>query len=403
MTGATGPPPLDGIRILELGSFIAGPFCAQILADFGAEVIKVESPISGDPMRQWGVHLHEGRSLWWPVIGRNRKCITLDLHHPTGQELARALAGKVDVLIENFRPGTLEEWGLAPGGLLAAHPGLIVARLSAFGQTGPYRDRPGFGSVAEAMGGLRYLTGFPDRPPPRVGLSIGDSVAGLHAAFGVMLALRHREVRGGNGQVIDAAITEAVLAMIESVLAEYSKTGAVRERTGSVLPGVAPSNLYETRDGRWIIIAANADGVFARLAHAMRRPEWTTDPEYATHRGRGRHQAELDEAIGAWARTFDAADLLNVLERAGVPFGSVYTAADIAADPHFRERGAVVTIDDPSFGPLAMQAPAPKLSATPGRIRWAGPPLGADNDEIYGRYLGLDEAALAALRDKGVI
>ncbi len=403
MMGDTEPLPLDGIRVLELGSFIAGPFCAQILADFGAEVVKVESPRGGDPMRQWGVHLHEGRSLWWPVIGRNRKCITLDLRHPKGQELARALARKVDVLIENFRPGTLEEWGLAPEALLAAHPGLIVVRLSAFGQTGPYRDRPGFGSVAEAMGGLRYLTGFPDRPPPRVGLSIGDSLAGLHAALGVMLALRHREVRGGTGQIIDAAITEAVLAVMESVLTEYSKTDAVRERTGSVLPGVAPSNLYETRDGRWVIIAANADGVFARLAQAMGRPEWSIDPEYATHRGRGRHQAELDGAIGAWARTFDAAALLDLLEQRGVPCGPVYTAADIVADRHFRERGAIITVDDANFGPLAMQAPAPKLSATPGRISWTGPPLGADNDEVYSRYLGLDEAVLAVLHDEGVI
>lgn len=395
--------PLRGVRVLELGSFIAGPYCGQLLADYGAEVIKLEPPGQGDAMRRWGVALFQGRSLWWPVIARGKKSVTVDLRRPEGQELARRLAERCDVLVENFRPGTLEAWGLGPEALWERNPGLVVVRISAFGQTGPYRDRPGFGSVAEAMGGLRYLVGFPDRPPPRVGISIGDTLAGIFGALGALLALREREVRGGRGQVVDVAIADAVLAVLESVIAECSVTGAVRERSGSVLPGVAPSNLYETGDGRWVIVAANADGVFARLAEAMGRPEWKTDPRYATHEARGRHQEELDEAIGAWVREHTAAELLAKLERFGVPAGPVYTAADVLRDPHFRERGSLAEVHNPGVGRVTMQAPVPKLTATPLPTPGPAPELGEHTEAVLQDLLGLSADEVARLREAGVV
>lgn len=394
--------PLAGVRVLELASFIAGPFCAMLLADFGAEVVKAEPPGEGDPMRQWGVHLDEGRSLWWPVIGRNKKSVTLDLRVPRGQALARALAQCVDILVENFRPGTLERWGLAPEVLHALHPGLVIVRISGFGQTGPYRHRAGFGSVAEAMGGLRYLTGDPDRPPVRVGLSIGDTLAGLFAAYGAVVALREREARG-RGRVVELGITDAVVAVLESVLTEYSRLGVVRERTGNILPGIAPSNLYPTADGSWVVIGANADSVFARLCRAMGRPELAQDPRYATHTARGQRQQELDELVAAWTRTLPRAALLASLEEHGVPAGPVYTAADVAHDPHYRARGTVREVQDPAFGRLLMQGPVPFFDGGGGAIRWTGPPLGAHNEEIYGGWLGLSGEELRALRDEGVI
>lgn len=395
--------PLSGIRVLELGSFIAGPYCAQLLADYGAEVIKLEPPGQGDAMRRWGVALFEGRSLWWPVIARGKKSVTVDLRRPEGQELARRLAERCDVLVENFRPGTLEAWGLGPEALWERNPGLVVVRISAFGQTGPYRDRAGFGSVAEAMGGLRYLVGFPDRPPPRVGISIGDTLAGMFGALGALLALREREVKGGRGQVVDVAITDAVLAVLESVVAECSVTGAVRERSGSVLPGVAPSNLYETRDGKWVIVAANADGVFARLADAMGRPEWKADPRYATHEARGRHQEELDEAIGTWVREHSAAELLAKLERFGVPTGPVYSAADVLQDPHFRARGSLVEVDNPGVGRVVMQAPVPRLESTPLPNPGPAPQLGEHTEAVLRDLLGLSAEEVERLREAGVV
>jgi crotonobetainyl-CoA:carnitine CoA-transferase CaiB-like acyl-CoA transferase len=401
---STGP--LQGLKVIEMGSFIAGPFCGQLLADFGADVIKLEPPGTGDAMRQWGVAKRDGKSLWWPVIARNKQSVTLDLRQPDGRELARRLIAQADVLVENFRPGTLEEWGLGPDRLKADNPGLIVTRVSGFGQTGPYAKRAGFGSVAEAMAGMRHLAGFPDRPPPRVGLSIGDSLAGVFAAMGVLLALRTRDAHSGGqgqGQVVDVAITESVLAVLESVVSEYSGTGAVRGRTGSILPGVAPSNLYPTADGTWILIGANADGIFRRLAQAMGEPELGADERYATHGARGRHQDELDARIAAWTARHDLDYLVTLLEGHGVPAGPVNDAAGVVADPHLQARDAVISVETAEFGTLAMQGIAPRLSETPGRVAWAGPALGEHTDAILTERLGLAAAEIADLRARRII
>lgn len=392
-----------GIRVLELGSFIAGPYCGQLLADYGAEVFKVEPPQVGDAMRRWGVVLHRGRSLWWPVIARGKKSVTIDLRVEAGQELVRRLAGRCDVLVENFRPGTMEAWGLGPEVLLEANPALVYVRISAFGQVGPYRQRPGFGSVAEAMGGLRYLVGYPGQPPPRFGVSIGDTLAGMFGALGALLALREREVLGGRGQVVDVAIADAVLAVLESVVTECSVAGAVRERSGSVLSGVAPSNLYQTRDGRWVVVAANADGVFRRLCDAMERPEWKTNPRYATHEARGVHQAELDAAIGEWVGSMSAEEVLEVLDRHEVPCGPVYTARDVLQDPHFRVRGSLVEVENPGVGRVTMQAPVPRLEATPLPPPGPAPELGQHTDEVLQELLELTPEEIRQLRQAGVV
>jgi len=396
--------PLQGLKVIEMGSFIAGPFCGQLLADFGADVVKLEPPGAGDAMRQWGVAKRDGKSLWWPVIARNKHSVTLDLRQPDGRELARRLIAQADVLVENFRPGTLEEWGLGPDRLKAENPSLIVTRVSGFGQTGPYAKRAGFGSVAEAMAGMRHLAGFPDRSPPRVGLSIGDSLAGVFAAMGVLLALRTRDAQAERrGQVVDVAITESVLAVLESVVSEYSGTGAVRGRTGSILPGVAPSNLYPTADGTWILIGANADGIFRRLAQAMGEPELAESERYRTHGARGRHQDELDQRIAAWTAGHDLDHLVTLLESHGVPAGPVNDAAGVVADPHLRARDAVISVETADFGTLAMQGVAPRLSETPGRVAWAGPALGEHTDAILTERLGLGAGELADLRARGII
>jgi crotonobetainyl-CoA:carnitine CoA-transferase CaiB-like acyl-CoA transferase len=396
--------PLHGLRVIEVGAFIAGPYCGQLLADFGADVIKVEPPGNGDPMRQWGLHKFEGQSLWWPVIGRNKRAITLDLRHPEGQALAKRLITNSDVLVENFRPGTLEEWNLDPEQLRRQNPKLIVSRISGFGQTGPYREHAGFAAVCEAMGGMRLLTGYKDRPPTRVGLSVGDSLAGLFAAFGIMNALYARDHgEQGSGQTIDTAITESVLAFLESVITEYSVTGKIRERSGAVLPGVAPSNLYPTADGSWVIIAANADGPFRRLAAAMGQPGLASDPRYSTHDARGRNQEELDRLVAAWTKTQSRPELLRLLVEKQVPAGSAYDAADIAKDQHYRERDVVVQVETKKFGSLSMQGIVPKLSATPGSIRWVGPELGQHNMDVYEGLLGLSRSEIARLQTEGII
>lgn len=395
--------PLSHVRVIELGSFIAGPFCGQLLADLGAEVIKVEPPIVGDAMRQWGaVKATNGRSLWWSVIGRNKRSITLDLRKPEGQRIVRELARDADVLIENFRPGTLERWGLAPGDLRQENDRLIVARVSGFGQTGPYSDKAGFGAVAEAASGLRSLTGHPDRMPARVGISIGDSLAGLYAAIGVLAALVARPGRKGGGQDVDVSIAESVLGVIESVIAEFAETGAIRQRTGPILPGIAPSNLYPTADGRPVLIAANADGLFSKLAMAMDAAELAIDERFSSHASRGRYQHELDEIIAAWTATKTLPDLLSLMDEHGIPAGPVNDARAVARDPHFRAREAVLEVPDATLGSVTMQGVFPKLSATPGRIRWTGPELGADTDDILSRRLGYSAEQVARLRQDGV-
>ncbi|MET7241732.1 CoA transferase [Methylobacterium sp. EM32] len=393
---------LAGIRVIEMGSFIAGPFCGQLLADLGADVVKIEPPDSGDVMRQWGAVQLDGKSLWWPVIARNKRSLTLDLRTGRGQEIARALLLEADILVENFRPGTLEKWGLGPDDLWATNPGLIVARVSGFGQTGPYSRDVGFGAIAEAMGGLRALAGFPDRPPPRAGLSIGDSLAGTFAALGTVAALEARR-RTGKGQVVDVGITDAVLAVQESVLSEYGATGSLRQRTGTRLPGIAPSNLYPTRDGQWVIIGGNGDAIFKRLAEAMGRPDLAADPRYATHRARGAHQEELDDLVAAWTQTLPLDELLPLLKRAAVPAGPLNDAAGIVEDPHFRERGAVVEVESEEYGRLTMQGVTPRLSETPGAVRWAGPSLGGHTREVLSERLGLSPAEIDQLQDDGVI
>ncbi len=394
---------LEGVRVVELGTLLAGPFCGQLLGDLGAEVIKVEPPGSGDPMRQWGRNKVNGRSLWWPIIARNKKSVTIDLHKPEGQQLARCLIAKADILVENFRPGTLEKWGLGYEELSRDNPGLIMVRVSGYGQSGPYHRRAGFGSIAEAMGGLRYITGYPDRPPTRIGISIGDALAGTLGALGALAALWRRDLKGGRGQVVDVAIYEAVLAYMESLIPEYSLTGYIRERTGSVLPGVAPSNIYPTADGQWLVMGANADNVFRRLCQAMGRPELADDPRFATHDARGQNMATLDAIIAEWTSTQPVDRLVELLNEVGVPAGKIYTAREMLADPHFAARNAIVWVDAPGIGKMPMQNVFPKLSATPGRVRWAGPDLGEHNREVFCGLLGLGEAELAELARKGVI
>ena len=394
--------PLSDVRVVELGQLLAGPFCGQVLGDFGAEVIKVEDPRHGDPMRLWGREKPYGKSLWWPVVARNKKSVTCDLRTEGGQDLVRRLVRHADVLLENFRPGTLERWNLAPEQLWELNPRLIVTRVTGFGQSGPYSSRAGFGSIGEAMGGIRYVTGSADEPPSRAGISLGDSLAALHAAIGTLVALHERE-RSGRGQVVDAAIYESVLAMMESMLPEWQQTRYQRERTGPVLPNVAPSNVYPTREGENVLIAANQDSVFGRLATVMERPDLVTDARFATHSARGEFMAELDALIAEWTAGFDADDLLEALHRAGVPAGRIYRAKDMFDDPHFAAREAIVRLPDPALGEIAMQNVFPKLSATPGRVRAVGPALGASNDDIYRGLLGLGEDELRRLATAGVI
>ncbi len=394
--------PLGDVRVIELGQLLAGPFCGQLLGDFGAEVIKVEDPGRGDPMRQWGREKPYGRSLWWPVVARNKKSVTCDLRTSAGQDLVRRLVERADVLLENFRPGTLERWGMSPDELHAINPRLIITRVTGFGQTGPYAPRAGYGSIGEAMGGIRHVTGDPDRPPSRAGISLGDSLAAVHACVGTLVAL-HERTRSGKGQVVDSAIYEAVLAMMESMLPEWQQSSYQRERTGPVLPNVSPSNVYPTMDGDSVLIAANQDSVFTRLAKVMDRPELAADDRYATHSARGEHMAELDEIIAAWTAGIDADDLLARLNEGGVPAGRIYRAEDMFADPHFAAREAIVRVPHPDFGELAMQNVVPKLSATPGSVRSVGPALGQHNEEVYRGLLGLTDADLARLSGDGVI
>jgi formyl-CoA transferase len=391
VTASTGP--LEGLRVIELGGMLAGPFAGRLLGDLGAEVIKVEPPGKPDSIREWGRGQVDGKSLLWPILVRNKKCITLNLREPRGQELLLALAREADVLIENFRPGVLERWNLGPDVLAEANPRLILARVSGYGQTGPYAERAGFASVGEAMGGLRHLNGEPGEPPPRLGVSLGDSLAGMFAAQGILAALHERDAKGsGRGQVIDVSILESCFALLEDVAPEYDRLGLVREPSGTSLKGIAPSNLYRSRDGVWVIIAANRDNLFRRLCAVMGRPELADDERYSTHTARGERQEELDELIGAWAAEHDADELDRLLNEAGVVAGPVYTIADIFEDEHFRAREMLVEHRDEELGPVVGPGVVPKLSRTPGSIRWSGPwEMGAHNEEVLGGLADLGE------------
>jgi formyl-CoA transferase len=396
------PPPaaLAGLKVIELGQLIAGPFAAKTLADFGAEVVKIEPPGAGDPLRKWRL-LKDGTSVWWQVQSRNKRSLALDLRTPEAQDVVRRLALEADVLIENFRPGAMEAWNLGPEELLAANPRLVVLRISGYGQTGPYRNRPGFGVVAEAMGGLRHLTAEPGRVPVRVGVSIGDTLAALHGVIGILLALQHRHA-SGRGQVIDVALYEAVFNCMESLLPEYSAFGAVRGPAGSALPGIAPSNAYRCRDGGYALVAGNGDSIFRRLMTVIGREDLASDPSLGDNAGRVARVAEIDEVIGAWTAQRDVDEVLAALERASVPAGRIYTVADIAADPHYQARGMIesVAMDDGSR--LSVPGIVPKLSATPGGHRRNAPALGQDSDAVL-REIGLTEAQIAALRERGIV
>ncbi|HLZ13996.1 MAG TPA: CaiB/BaiF CoA-transferase family protein [Candidatus Acidoferrum sp.] len=394
--------PLAGVKVLELGQLIAGPFATAFLAWFGAEVIKVEPPGTGDPLRTWRV-VHKGTSLWWHLMARNKKCVTLNLRVAEGQRIARELAKKVDVVIENFRPGTLEKWGLGYEELKKENPGLILARISGYGQTGPYAQRPGFAAVAEAFGGLRYVTGEPDRPPVRPNLSLGDSVAGLHAALGILMALYHRDAKGGSGQVIDVALYEAVLNLMEGTIPEYDKAGVKREREGMRLTGIVPSGTYPCADGAYIVIGANGESIFRRFMLAIERPDLAADVRLASNEGRSKHIDEIDEAIAAWTYRRTSAEALKILSEADVPSGPIYSAAEMLSDPHYQARGVFEEVDLGGGDKVKLPRLSPRLEATPGEMRWLGPTLGEHNTEVYGKWLGYPAAELERLSKEGVI
>lgn len=394
--------PLGDLRLIEMGQLLAGPFCGQLLADFGAEVIKIEQPGVGDPMRQWGREKPHGQSLWFPVVARNKKCITLNAREPEGQEIVRTLVASSDFLVENFRPGTMERWNLGYEALAAINPRLVMVRVSGYGQTGPYASRAGYASVAEAFGGLRYVIGDPSTPPSRAGISIGDTLAATFAALGALMAL-HNVRRTGRGQVVDSAIYEAVLAVMECLVTEYDVSQYIRERSGASLPMVAPSNVYPTKDGKLMVIAANQDTVFKRLAEVMGRPELAEDERYATHTARGVRQKELDDMIAQWSSTIDSKPLEEALHENGVPAGTMYRAPEMLEDAQFKAREAIVRVAHPIFGDIAMQNVFPKLLDTPGKVAHVGPKLGEHNDEIYRGLLGFDDKKMNRLSKAGII
>lgn len=395
--------PLDGFRVLEVGQLLAGPYVGSILGYYGAEVIKVESPGDGDPIRKWRILDEDGTSYWWRSLGRNKKCITANLRTDEGRNLVRQLAEQCDILVENFKPGTMEKWGLGPDAFGESNPGLIYARISGYGQTGPYASRPGFASVCEGIGGFRYVNGFPDSTPVRPNLSIGDTLAGLHTALGILMACVYRlKDPQGRGQVIDTALYEAVFSLLEGVVPEYDGAGVVREPSGSTLTGIVPTNTYRCSDGKFIIIGANGDSIFKRLCHVMGRMDMRDDPRFADNAGRVDNEPEIDAAIVTWLSSLDSATALQLLDEASVPSGPIYSVADMFADEHFQARGLFEEVE---YNGKTLKIPAmvPKLSATPGRTDWAGPEVGAFNDEILGGLLGLSEAARRKLADDGII
>lgn len=390
---------LKGLRVVELGQLLAGPFCGQLLGDMGAEVIKVEPPGAGDPMRVWG---QGAEKVQWEVVARNKKSVSANLRIPEGQALVRQLIGKADILIENFKPGTMEKWGFSPEALLAEHPALIIARMSGYGQTGPYSNRAGFGGIGEAMGGWRYIVGEPDRSPSRMGISIGDTLTATYGCMGVLAALHHRSVTG-HGQVIDAALYESVLQVMEGLVPEYDHGGFIRERSGSILPGIAPSNVYICKDGEYMI-GANKDSLWQRLAEAMGMPDLGTDPRYATHIARGNNQLELDERINAWTATLTVDEVDALMIAYSIPAGRVYRAPEMLEDPHFQARDAIIEVETERYGKLKMQGAFPKLSVTPSSVRSPAPSIvGQHNAEIYGGLLGIEATELDRLQTVGAI
>ncbi len=402
-SGLPGKGALAGVKVLELGTLIAGPFAARMLGEFGAEVIKIEDPEHGDPLRKWR-KMHPdagGTSLWWAVQARNKKSVTVNLKAPEGQAIVRKLAAQADIVVENFRPGLLERFGLGYEQLSADNPGLVMVRLSGYGQTGPYRDRPGFGAIAESMGGLRHITGYPELPPPRIGISIGDSIAALHGVIGAMMALHHRNVNGGRGQVVDVALYEAVFNLMESVVPEYSVAGMVRERTGASLPGIVPSNTYPCADGM-IVVGGNSDPIFKRLMHAIGRADLAEDPGLAHNDGRVPRTQEIDDAIGGWTRARPIDEALTVLQGADVPASRIYTVADMFQDPQFAARQMIQRYRFPDGTPIDLPNITPKLSDTPGETQWLGPALGEHTDEVLGQ-LGYDAGQIKTLRENKII
>jgi formyl-CoA transferase len=392
--------PLTGLRVIELGQLIAGPFASKILAEFGADVIKVEPPAGGDPLRGWRL-IHEGTSVWWAAHARNKRSITLDLRTPEGQDVIRQLAQDADILIENFRPGAMEKWGLGFKDLHALNPKLIMLRVSGYGQSGPYRDRPGFGVIGEAMGGLRYLSGEPGRPPVRVGVSIGDTLSGLHGVIGVMMALRHREQQGGLGQEVDVALYESVFNMMESLLPEYSKFGAVRQPSGASMPGIVPTNAYLCKDGRYALIAGNGDSIYKRLMESVGRPDLANDPALANNVGRAANGERIDRAISDFTAQHDLESVLDLMNQAGVPAGKSYDAADIANDPHYQARDMILEAKLPDGSTVHVPGIVPKLSATPGQINREAPTLGQHTGEILDS-LGIDATKQADWKSRGI-
>lgn len=396
---------LSGTRILELGQLLAGPFAGHLLADLGAEVIKIEQPGTGDPMREWGHHRYNGRALWWPSLARNKKSVSLNLRSSEGQGILKRLLKHADALIENFRPGTLEKWGMGPDVLQEINPRLVIARVSGYGQTGPYAGRVGFASAGEALGGLRYLNGFPGAAPPRTGISLGDSLAGMFAVQGVLAALYQRDVLGGDrGQVVDVSIMESCFALLESVVTEYDLLKVVREPSGTALRNVAPSNIYKSRDGKWMVIAANADSLFQRLCQAIGLPELSGDPRFASHAARGEHAEELDAIISDWAEERTADEIDRVLNGRGVVASPIFSAADIYEDPHYAAREMILRVEDPLMGDIAVPGFVPKFSATPGVHRWTGPTeVGQHNGAILGGLLDIGDDELKRLHEAGLI